>query len=168
MAVNGPRDPVVAAISAIVVGLDDSAPAAAAMRWSAEQSRLTGLPLRVVHAWQLDATDVPGTTGLWEVAAADARARATRYVLEALDVGASDVGWSLVIAQGPPGPVLVDRSRGARLLVLGSRGHSGLRRAILGSVSHYCLSHAVPPVVAVPAADRVSTRGLLHTVISRT
>jgi hypothetical protein len=35
--------------------------------------------------------------------------------------------------------------------VLGTREHTGLRRAVVGSVSHYCLSHAVPPVVAVPA-----------------
>ena len=35
--------------------------------------------------------------------------------------------------------------------MLGTREHTGLRRAVVGSVSHYCLSHAVPPVVAVPA-----------------
>ena len=34
---------------------------------------------------------------------------------------------------------------------MGTREHAGLRRLLSGSVSHYCLSHAVCPVVAVPA-----------------
>ena len=37
----------------IVVGIDDSAASQAALRWAAAQSRLTGIPLRVVHAWQM-------------------------------------------------------------------------------------------------------------------
>jgi nucleotide-binding universal stress UspA family protein len=136
----------------IVVGLDDSASAAAALRWAAEQSRSTGLPLRVVHAWQMTALDAStGSADLWEAAGADARARATRWVLDTLGGGAAEVRWSLDIGEGSPESVLVARSREARLLVLGTREHRGLRRAILGSVSHHCLTHADPPVVAVPA-----------------
>lgn len=139
----------------IVVGLNNSPSAAAALRWAAEQSRATGLPLRVLHAWQLKAsgaaTAAAGSVELWEASTADARARATRWVLDMLGGTAADVRWTLDIVEGPPGPVVVGRSRGARLLVLGTREHTGLRRAVLGSVSHYCLSHAEPPVVAVPA-----------------
>jgi len=136
----------------IVVGLDESTSAASALLWAAEQSRVTGWPLRVVCAWQLTPVEVAaGSPELWEATTADARARATRWVLDTLGGSAADVRWSLDIVEGPPGPVLVDRSRGAQLLVLGTREHTGLRRAVLGSVSHYCLSHAEPPVVAVPA-----------------
>jgi nucleotide-binding universal stress UspA family protein len=39
------------------------------------------------------------------------------------------------------------------VLVVGTREHTGLRRAVAGSVSHYCLSHAGVPVVAVPPAS---------------
>ena len=92
-----------------------------------------------------------GGGAAWEAAAADARARATRWVLDTLGGTAAGLRWTLETAEGAPGPVLVARSRGARLLVLGTREHIGLRRAVVGSVSHYCLSHAVPPVVAVPA-----------------
>jgi len=136
----------------IVVGLDDSPSAGAALRWATEQSRVTGLPLRVVHAWQLPAIEVAAASAeFWEAAGADARARATRWVLDSLGGSAAEVRWVLDIVEGPPGPALVARSRGARLLVLGTREHTGLRRAVLGSVSHYCLTHADPPVVAVPA-----------------
>jgi nucleotide-binding universal stress UspA family protein len=36
--------------------------------------------------------------------------------------------------------------------VVGTGEHTGVRRLLEGSVSHYCLSHAACPVVAVPAA----------------
>ncbi len=135
----------------IVVGLDDSPSATAALRWAVAHARVTGLPLRAVSAWQRTALDRAGSGDFAKAASADARARATRRVLDTLSGDGTEVRWSLDIAEGPPGPVLVDRSRDAGLLVLGTREHTGLRRAVLGSVSHYCLSHAVPPVVAVPA-----------------
>jgi hypothetical protein len=47
--------------------------------------------------------------------------------------------------------VLVERFQGAAALVLGNRDHVGIDRLLVGSVSHYCLSHASCPVVAVPA-----------------
>lgn len=154
----GPADRVRAARpSEIVVGMDDSPSAQAALRWAAEQSRITGAPLRVVHAWQLSAAAsaavVAGAAEYWEAASADARARATRWVLDTLGGGAAEVRWSLEVCEGAPGPVLVDLARGAKLLVVGTREHTGLRRAVSGSVSHYCLSHAAAAVVAVPSAD---------------
>jgi nucleotide-binding universal stress UspA family protein len=42
--------------------------------------------------------------------------------------------------------------RGAALLVLGSRGLSGLRSRLLGSTSHAVLRHAHGPVMVIPAA----------------
>jgi nucleotide-binding universal stress UspA family protein len=140
---------------AIVVGMDASDTSRAALRWAAEQCQLTGLPLRVVHAWQMPALGaVPGRASEYsQTFASDARARATRWVLDTLDSRAADIRWTLEIIEGAAGAVLVARSRSASLLVLGTREHTGLRRAVLGSVSHYCLSHAVPPVVAVPASD---------------
>jgi nucleotide-binding universal stress UspA family protein len=63
---------------------------------------------------------------------------------------ASQVPWTREIAEGGEGTVLVDLSEDAPLLVLGTRVHTGIRRAVQGSVSHYCLSHAAGPVVAVP------------------
>ncbi len=139
----------------IVVGLDDSPSAAAALRWAAEQSRVTGLPLRALCAWQLASDDRgEGSRDFAKAASANARAQATRRVMDTLGKGAADVRWSLDVVEGLPGPALVKRSIGAHLLVLGACEHAGLRRVDLGSVSHYCFSHAKPPVVAVPADVR--------------
>ena len=54
-------------------------------------------------------------------------------------------------AQGEVGPVLVHQAEHAALLIVGTREHVGLGRLLAGSVSHFCLSHALCPVVAVPA-----------------
>jgi nucleotide-binding universal stress UspA family protein len=55
-------------------------------------------------------------------------------------------------ASGDAGPAVVAESVGAALLVVGTKDHVGIGGLVSGSVSHYCLSHAQCPVVAVPAA----------------
>jgi nucleotide-binding universal stress UspA family protein len=62
-----------------------------------------------------------------------------------------DPGWGLHFVGGTPGRALVDMARNARLLALGTRGHTGVGRLLAGSVSHFCLSHSTVPVAAVPA-----------------
>lgn len=139
----------------IVVGIDDSTASVAALRWAAEHSRSTAMPLRLVHTWQMSATATAavatGAGEYLEAAAADARARTTRWVLDTLGGDAAQVHWVLEVHEALPGPLLVARGHGARLLVVGTHEHTGIRRAVLGSVSHYVLSHADVPVVAVPA-----------------
>jgi nucleotide-binding universal stress UspA family protein len=151
----------------VVVGIDDSPSAATALLWAADHARSHGLPLRVVHAWQLSpaaaAAVSAGDTEYFEAVGADARARATRFVLDVLGGSAAEIRWTLDIGEGAAGPVLVNRSSDAQLLVVGTREHTGLRRAVSGSVSHYCLSHAEVPVVAVPGpgAHREPVRRLM-------
>jgi len=150
---NGPRKP--PARQEVVVGIDESPESAAALRWAADHSLATGLPLRLVRTWQISsaasAAVMTGAGQYLEAAAADARARATRWVLDTLGGDAAQVRWTLEVHEGGAGPVLVAVSRGARLVVVGTHEHTGLRRAVSGSVSHYVLSHADGPVVAVPA-----------------
>lgn len=55
------------------------------------------------------------------------------------------------IAIGHPGTELLDLSTRAQhdLIVMGSRGRSAIRSAVLGSVSHFVLNHAQVPVLVV-------------------
>jgi nucleotide-binding universal stress UspA family protein len=50
-----------------------------------------------------------------------------------------------------PAHALVDRSAGARLLVVGCHHHGALHRILLGSVSHTTLYHAECPVAVIPS-----------------
>ena len=135
----------------IVVGLDQSESGAAALRWAERQARLTGSRLRIVHAWQLQAPEVfVAASELREAKAQDARARATTWIRDALGDSPGVPPWTLEVLEANAGLALVERSRTAAMLVIGTREHTGLRRVVAGSVSHYALSHAVCPVVAVP------------------
>jgi nucleotide-binding universal stress UspA family protein len=139
----------------IVVGLDDSPSGKAGLQWAAEQARSVGAVLRAVHAlgrqYGFAAPDIPLTierTELTPEEPLDAPRNAITRMFEAVSPHRD---WVLEFVSGYAGEVLVRLSRDAQLLVVGTREHVGLGRVLAGSVSHYCLSHAVCPVVAVPA-----------------
>jgi hypothetical protein len=91
----------------IVVRVGESPAAAEALGRAAEQSLQTGVPLRIVHAWQMTASPSGGASAaFWVASAADARARATRWVLETLGDSAATVRWTLDIVELPPGLIV--------------------------------------------------------------
>jgi nucleotide-binding universal stress UspA family protein len=55
------------------------------------------------------------------------------------------------VRDGEPGPTIVAEAKewGAGLVVVGSRGHTGLRRLLEGSVSRYVVDHAPCPVEVI-------------------
>jgi nucleotide-binding universal stress UspA family protein len=57
------------------------------------------------------------------------------------------------VVEGQAGNVLLEESRGAAMLVVGSRGHGAFRELLLGSVSRQVVQHARCPVVVVPVAQ---------------
>jgi nucleotide-binding universal stress UspA family protein len=141
-------------MSEIVVGLDLSPSARAALKWAAEQARATGQTLRAVNAVDVSQAynielGMGGVSVPMEASAMDAPYRdAIAAVFDSVQPG---LGWRLQFFSGEAGPVLVAESVGAALLVVGTKEHVGIGRLVSGSVSHYCLSHAQCPVVAVPA-----------------
>jgi hypothetical protein len=91
----------------IVVRVGESPAAAAALGRAAEKSLETGVPLRIVHAWQMTASpSEEARESFWVASAADARARATRWVLETLGDSAASVRWILDIVELPPGLIV--------------------------------------------------------------
>ena len=137
----------------IVVGVDGSEPSLDALRWAAHQAALTGVPLRVVMAWQLPVTygyPVPYPDDF------DPEADTERALAEAVTtaLGANPViEVHSEVVQGPPAPALLAASKGAGLLVVGSRGHGAFSGMLLGSVSEHCAHHAGCPVVIIRHRD---------------
>ena len=138
-------------MSHIVVGVDGSSCSREALRFAADEAKLRAAPLRVVCAWQVPTSVYAAaafTPAVDERAFTDAaRAAAEDELHEVL--GESDPAPQLVLREGSPATVLIDESRSAELLVLGSRGHGGFAGLLLGSVSQQCAAHALCPVVIV-------------------
>ena len=142
----------------IVVGFNVLPSALAALAWAADHARSTGSPLRALHV-----VDWARAQNLYTVPVVEDRVYAPddpvdaeyrRQVEEAFASTGPEGDWTLQVGRGHAGRVLVDQSRDARLLVVGSREHVGLERMLVGSASHYCVSHANCPVIVVPAPTR--------------
>jgi nucleotide-binding universal stress UspA family protein len=141
----------------IVVGVDNSDGAKAALRFALEEARLRRASLRAVHAWRFASIGAPGVEAgappLFGVELADLQ-RSVEASFEASlreaipDPGGIDVERRIV--EGTAAAALVEESRGADLLVVGSRGLGGFRGLLLGSVGQQVAHHAACPVVIVP------------------
>lgn len=132
----------------IVVGVDKSDSAKAALAWAVRQAGLTGAEVDAVAAWLPPVQfgwappyEGPGPKEAAEVALAEAIADVQ---LEALGVVIHPV-----VVRDNPARALLDAAKDADLLVVGSRGHSGFTEALLGSVGQHCVHHARCPVVVV-------------------
>lgn len=155
----------------IVVGVDGSAVSNRALTWAWDEAKRRGdAALVVVHAYAPIATrsNYPYsysylTAGTLERLSTQdqvvrgehetiARQHAERVIEESLrTIGVDDGGpviKRLVVAR-EPAKTLIEMSREADMLVVGSRGHGGFRGLLVGSVSQQVLHHAQCPVLVV-------------------
>jgi nucleotide-binding universal stress UspA family protein len=138
----------------VVVGIDGSENALQAVRWAAAEAARRNVALRVVTAFEWNAT--AGRIGLGEnpreIMLGVSRRRLAEAVAVAEEVsGGNDVQQQLVV--GFPIPVMRDESRRAQLMVLGDRGYGGVSGLLLGSVATAMASQAECPVVLVRAEE---------------
>lgn len=142
-------------MNVIVVGVDHSEGAKAALVFAHEEALLRHATLRAVHVWQYGYIGYTGFEGAVPAMGADikelraAAAAALDATLRETLPNAGDVEIEQCVVEGTPGAVLVDQSHEADLLVVGSRGHGGFASLLLGSVSQQCAHHAACPVVIV-------------------
>jgi len=130
--------------SLIVVGVDGSAGSREALQWAVAYAELSGAAVQAVMAWQL-----PEVYSMVSRAyEADARLELQTAIEETLAPDQRSHVTSLV-TPGRPGHVLVDASRHAQRLVVGSHGHGELIGKFVDSVSAHCVYHAECPVVVV-------------------
>jgi nucleotide-binding universal stress UspA family protein len=145
----------------IVVGVDGSACALAALRWACDEARRRGADLELVTSWHAPYLAEASGYGLIYLSPEELVAEARETQNQALDRLAPEVDAARQagcridsrLLEGPPGPALVTESKGAEMLVVGRRGHGTLTRLLLGSVSRHATTHATCPVVVIPPAD---------------
>lgn len=157
----------------IVAGVDGTAASLAAAHWAAREAQRRGVPLRLVHAWQLTprpAASVPlGTTQAgWAAQTLDGAVGSVRAAHPGLRVDGQLVKHHSTVA------ALTEAAGDAELVVLGSHGLGVFAGFVLGSVSQRVVARSPRPVVLVragqgltgehlPAADGVSPEEIPET-----
>jgi nucleotide-binding universal stress UspA family protein len=139
----------------IVVGTDFSPPGAEALAAAAEWARMFGARLHLVHALQLPMPLIaPYEVAIPEGVIEGARREAERQLAEAAK-GISGVSVTTELASTPAHAALVDAAKRlpAELIVTGSRGLTGLKHALLGSVAERTLRYAPCSVLTVRKTD---------------
>ncbi|BBH68050.1 universal stress protein [Actinoplanes sp. OR16] len=127
----------------IIIGYDGSPDSRAALNWALDEATRTGMPAEIVYAddwpyWAGPAAvpPAPALDAHLDVTVATAKETHPAVYLTATTVAS------------PAAAALIVRSGEARLVVVGSRGHSGVA-GLLGSVSSAVSAHAHCPVVVV-------------------
>ena len=153
----------------IVVGLDGGSESQVALRWAVDAAAARGRPVRVVYAYMDDAVEWPAVPAEGYIS----EPQMDRYQSE-LDAAvefvrdrlgyANGSGW---LARNTAAHSILNEATGAALVVLGSRAHSKLGAALLGSTATAVTAKAPCPVVVVRGATAagpvlVGTDGSAH------
>ncbi|MBM9468977.1 universal stress protein [Nakamurella leprariae] len=136
----------------VVVGVDGSAISEAAVGYAFEEAAVRGVRLVALSCWERAdvALGTPSLAVHRDPSELEAEERTTlAEQLAGWRERYPDVEVQAVIDPGRPTSVLLERSGTAALLVVGSRGLSGLAGLALGSTSQALVSNAACPVVVV-------------------
>jgi nucleotide-binding universal stress UspA family protein len=138
----------------IAAGVDGSPDAERALQWAVGEAKLRNAAVRILTAWQVPviaytphgASPPAGTSledRIREAAEGVAEAAAQRVREEA------DLPVETRVVEGKPADVLIEQSRGADLLVLGSRPKGALSGLLTSSVTVQCAIQAPAPTAIV-------------------
>ena len=135
----------------VVAGAEDDGTSNVALDLAAREAERRDVELIIVHAW-----NIPATIGLDDGAMIpfDALREAHEEILARCTARIRDAHPGLQVAavleQRAAAPTLVDASRQAALLVVGTHGRGAVAGLILGSVSHDVLLNMPCPIAVVP------------------
>ncbi|MEV8554724.1 universal stress protein [Streptomyces glaucescens] len=145
----------------VVAGVDGTPEGLAAAEWGAREALRRGLPLRLVHAWEVGLPEGANEAALPELMAPQLHAR---HVLQtALSrLGERYPQLSITAEQvcRLPVPALLAEAENADLLVIGSQGPSGLGGFVSGSVAMATVARTERPIVLVRAGETAETEHL--------
>ncbi|WP_017591518.1 universal stress protein [Nocardiopsis potens] len=140
-------------ISGVVVGVDGSEGGRDALAWAARLAERSGLELTVLVAVSMPLISVPFGRPVRLTPTPEVADRASTLLgdeTEAVARAHPRLRVNTVVSAQEPAPALIAASDRADLVVVGSRGLSGVKAAFLGSVSLRTAAHAACPVAVVP------------------
>ncbi len=147
----------------ILLSTDGSSEAVLASRTAAELAESTGSELHVVFVLPTRAPfeyEAMGFAieGPHEEVKQEGRRRLDEYVSQIEEAGGAVAEAHFRMGQPADQIVRLAEELGMGMIVMGSRGHGGVRRSLLGSVSDSVVRHAHCPVTVVRAEKRGSER----------
>jgi len=138
----------------IVVGVEGSGGARAALRWAIDEARYRDATIDVVTTYVPTYVPAAPDLGFVPLDPIDLVAEVEKLqnevvasVVETCDVTGIEIQQRLL--KGRAAETLIEAAEGADMLVVGNRGRGGFRGLLLGSVSHQIAHHASCPVVIV-------------------
>ncbi|MEV8268010.1 universal stress protein [Microbacterium sp. NPDC076911] len=137
----------------VLVGIDDDDSSARAVQFAAGEADRLGLPLLLLHAWQMPS---PTTDGAFAYLASPLEQKTVhRRILDDLrsEVRAQhpELIVEAALVQGAPSGALLSEARRCSLMVIGTHRRSLLEGALLGSVAQDTLRGSRIPVCVVPS-----------------
>jgi nucleotide-binding universal stress UspA family protein len=146
-------------MSGIIVGIDGSANSERALEWAVQEAAIRQVPLRVitifrqaVSHWGAGPVTYPQDDAVAMRAREAAQDATDKALAHAGDARPDSVTVEAV--SGIPAEEMVNASKDADMIVVGSRGVGGFARLLLGSVGSQVVHHAHCPIVIVPAEER--------------
>ncbi len=140
-------------MSGIYVGIDGSSHSQLALEWAMREAVIRREPLTVIAVHEVPTSGwggmivYPQDSELWEASRRAAQDAVDKAVAQL--GGAAPSSVTVQASIGLPAAELIELSRDADLLVIGSRGAGGFTRLIVGSTSTQVSQHAHCPVVIV-------------------
>lgn len=136
----------------VVVGVDGSSVSEEAIAFAAAEADRLGEPLTAVIVW----TPISAPRNALMVSTQRYRDGMEQAAHEALALSLGglrgrypDLQIEEAVAEGFPSLIINELAEGARLTVVGSRGHGAVRRFLLGSISHEVLQRLASVVAVV-------------------
>ncbi|PQZ91114.1 universal stress protein UspA [Arthrobacter sp. MYb227] len=128
----------------IIVGVDGSPQSIEALRYAAPLSKALGHELQAFASW-LPRIALEDYTPDW-APEADARTALDAAITQAFGENVPE-NLTREVVMGPAAPTLIDASKDAAMLIMGTRGRGGFKGLLLGSVSSSLAAHAHCPVL---------------------
>lgn len=151
----------------IVVGIDGSDAAINAAKWAVPEAVGRNIPLRLIHAVPEPHPDAAAADERLDIEYAQTSLRAAHAALQAMD---EPVKVECDIVHGSPESTLIDASRHAAMICLGSVGIGRVARKVLGSTADAVAHKAHCPVAVIRSGhDRAeSDTGWIAVVVDDT
>ncbi|WP_405917930.1 universal stress protein [Streptomyces sp. NBC_00728] len=144
----------------VTVGLDGSPESLAAAEWATREARLRALPVTLVNVWEPAPDPMAQAPLLGAETQQHWSERIPREAAEGLRARHPGVEITTEQRTGRPAEVLLKAADDAELLVLGTRGLSGVGGFMIGSAGLAVAAHAGRPVVFVRAGEQASDEHL--------